>query len=194
MQDAVNRQFVAVILVDGTVDFRFASEQRLDLGAFWQNGADTVEADDIVDVGNCQGQALDLWVVVERQQVIALGHITRDQFERLRVDHRVLQIDTLFAQCLGERLAQCGFRNKAERDQQFADRLIELHLLKERNPQLIFGKNAFRNQDLAEGAVLRGSDTHGVQRGSGCSSARRFFTCARSNAAGRLLAASSASW
>ena len=66
-------------------------------------------------------------------------------------------------------------------------------LLKQRDPQLIFGKDAFRNQDLAEGAVLRGSDTHSVQRGSGCNSAKRFFTCARSNAAGRLLAASSAS-
>jgi hypothetical protein len=80
---------------------------------------------------------------------------------------RWLQIDTLLAQTFRERLAQCGFRNEAERNQQFADRLVRLHLLKQRNAQLIFGKDAFRRSGSGRGAALRGSDTHGVQRGSG---------------------------
>jgi hypothetical protein len=35
LQDAVDRQFVTVILVDGAVDFGFAGDQRIDLDVFW---------------------------------------------------------------------------------------------------------------------------------------------------------------
>ena len=36
VQDAVDGQFVTVILVDGMVDFGLAGEQRFDLGAFFK--------------------------------------------------------------------------------------------------------------------------------------------------------------
>ena len=65
LQDAVDRQFVAVILVDGAVDLGFAGNQRFDLDVFGHQGAHPVEADDVVDVGNRQRQAVVGGVIVE---------------------------------------------------------------------------------------------------------------------------------
>ena len=66
MKNAVNRKLVAVILVNGAVDFRFASDQRINFDMFWQQGAQAVEADNVVDVGNCQRQALVGDIEIER--------------------------------------------------------------------------------------------------------------------------------
>jgi len=114
VQDAVDRQFVPVVLVDCSVDLGFAGQQGFDLGALFQQRTDPVEADNVVDVGNRQGQALARQVVVEREQVIAFGEFPRDELEGLRVDDRMGQVDALLAQAFRQRLAQGRFGNETQ--------------------------------------------------------------------------------
>jgi hypothetical protein len=52
MQDAVDRQLVTVILVDGAGDFRFAGYQRLDQPDPGGSGAQLVQRDDVVRIGD----------------------------------------------------------------------------------------------------------------------------------------------
>jgi hypothetical protein len=89
-------------------------------------------------------------IVVERQQVVALGEIARDEFQRRRVDDRIRQIDALFAETFGEGIAQGGLGNEAQRNQEFPDRLIRLHLLEQGDAQLILAEDALGDQDLTQ--------------------------------------------
>ncbi|EXI91475.1 MAG: hypothetical protein AW12_01303 [Candidatus Accumulibacter sp. BA-94] len=66
VQDAVDRQFVAVAQVDRPVDLGLAGEQGADLEVVAREPADPVKGDDVVDVGDRHRQALIGGVVVER--------------------------------------------------------------------------------------------------------------------------------
>jgi hypothetical protein len=57
VQDAVDRQLVAVVLVDGAVDFGFAGKQGVDLDVFVRQACAPCRGDDVVDVGNGDRQA-----------------------------------------------------------------------------------------------------------------------------------------
>jgi hypothetical protein len=63
--------------------------------------------------------------------VVALGQFARHQLQRRGVDDRIRQIDALLAQAFRERVAQRRLGDEAERDQQFADRPVGLHLLEQ---------------------------------------------------------------
>jgi hypothetical protein len=89
VQDAVDRQFMTVVLVDRTIDFGLAGEQGVDLDLVTGEPADAVQCHDVVDVGNGHRQALALPVVVERQHVVALGELARNEFQRRRIDDRI---------------------------------------------------------------------------------------------------------
>jgi hypothetical protein len=56
MQDAVDRQFVAVILVDGAGDFRFAGDQGFDGQIGMDQRAQLVQRDDVVRIGDGDGR------------------------------------------------------------------------------------------------------------------------------------------
>ncbi len=111
------------------------------------------------------------------------------------------EVDALLAQALRQRVAQRRLGDEAERDQQPADRLVRLGLFQQRDAQLVFADDALGDQDLAERAAVRlGREfrrldlrSHGGL-GYCCRSAMRAATCARSNAAGRASAATSACW
>jgi len=89
VQDAVDRQLVAVGLVDRAVDLGLAGEQRVDLDRLAGEAANFVERDDVIDVGERDGQPAPFGVVVERQQVVALGQLVRYQRQCRRVDDGV---------------------------------------------------------------------------------------------------------
>ena len=128
------------------------------------------------------------------QQVVAFGQVARHQLEGLRVDDRVAQVDALLAQAFRQRLAQRRFGDKTEGNQQLADWLVALHLLQQRDAQLVFRKDTFGNQDLAERAVLEGGRAHGRYGcRSGCNSPRRCKTLSRAKPDGRFADASKAS-
>jgi hypothetical protein len=58
MQDAVDRQLVAVILVDGAGDFRFAGNQGFDCQIRMDQRAQLVQGDDVVRIGDGDGDPL----------------------------------------------------------------------------------------------------------------------------------------
>jgi hypothetical protein len=58
VQDAVDRKFVAVILVDGAGDFRFAGKQGFDHQFRMDQRAQLVQRDDVVGVGDGDPHAL----------------------------------------------------------------------------------------------------------------------------------------
>ena len=103
-----------------------------------------------------------LGIVIKRQQVVPLGQFARHQLQRRRIDDGVGQVDTLLAQALGQRVAQSRFRNESERNQQFADRPVGLHLLQQGNAQLILAKDALGDQDLTNLPWLMRS-VHGLK-------------------------------
>ena len=59
MQDAVDRQLVAVVLVDRMGDFGVAGQQGLDGDVFGQQTAQLVERDHIVDVRDGDGETVE---------------------------------------------------------------------------------------------------------------------------------------
>jgi hypothetical protein len=171
VQDAVDRQFMAVVLVDRAIDLGLAGEQGVDLDFVSGQPTNPVQRDDVVDIGDGHRQAQVFRVVVERQHMVALGEVARDEFQRRRIDNRIRQIDALFAEAFRERVAQRRFRDKAERDQQLPDRLIRLHLLQQGNSQLILAEDALADQDLTQGSRMRieaGSVHERRARQSGC--------------------------
>ena len=162
VQDAVDRQFITVGLVDGPADLGLPGEQGVDLHSLCRQGTDAVERDDVVDVRNGNGQPPIFGVVIERQQMVALGQFARYQRQRRRIDDRVGQVDAQLAQAFGQRITQGCFRNKTERNQQFADRLVGLHLLQQGDAQLIFAKNSLGDQELTD-LLWRMRSVHGLE-------------------------------
>ena len=160
MQDAVDRQLVTVGLIDGPVNFGFAGEQGVDLESVAGQSADLVERDDVIDVRKRNRQPLVFGIVVEGQQVVALGQFARHQCQRRRVDNGVGEVDALLAEAFGERVAQGGFGNETEGNQQFADRLVGLHLFEQGNAQLIFAENALGDQNLAKLSLVAYGSVH----------------------------------
>ncbi len=178
VQDAVDRQFVAVGLVDGAVDFGFAGQERVDLDLVVRQAAHAVERDNVVDVRNGDRQPVVFGVVVERQQVVALRQFARHKVQRRGVDDRIREVDALLAKAFRERIAQRGFRDEAERHQQLADRLVRLHLFQQRDAELVLAQDALGDQDLAKLALRRGGCVHRLWRpmSIGCTAFLRLIT------------------
>jgi hypothetical protein len=134
VQDAVDRQFVAVILVDGARDFRFAGDQRIDQQFRMDQRAQLVQRDDVVRVGDGDLEALFALRVAQREEHVALGQLARHHAQSIGIDDRLGEIDRLVAQRFGQRVAQGGFGHETQSDQQLADRLVGFHLLEQCNP------------------------------------------------------------
>ena len=79
MQNAVDRQLVAVGLVDGTVDLGFAGEQGVDLDLVVRQAAHAIKRDDVVDVRDGNRQPVVFGVVIERQEVVTLRQFARHE-------------------------------------------------------------------------------------------------------------------
>ncbi|MBV6475117.1 MAG: hypothetical protein MOGDAGHF_00629 [Rhodocyclaceae bacterium] len=196
VQDAVDRQLVAIVLIDGAGDLRLAGQHRVDLQIVVGQCAQLVQRDDVVHVGDGHRHAVPGAVVVEWQQAVALGEFLRHQAQRAGVDDGAGEVDAFLAEAFAERVAQRRLGDEAQADQQLADRLVGLHLLQQRDAQLILADDSLRDQDLAERPAMRCGriHLHGAGQGAGyfCNSLTRPATWFLSKAAGRWAAAASA--
>ncbi len=116
--------------------------------------AQLVQRDDVVHVGDGDGQTALLGRIVHRQQTVALGQFARHQAQGCRIDDGVTEVDRPLTERLAQGIAQRGFRDKAERDQQPPHRLVGLHLIEQRDAQLVFADDALRDQELADRAAM----------------------------------------
>ena len=113
---------MAVVLLDRAVDLRVAGEPQLDLEVALEVGAQLVDRDDVVGVGERDDELLRLAVERHREHAVAARHVARHRLERRRIDDDVRQVDRLQPELLGQRVAQRRFRHEAELHQQAPDR------------------------------------------------------------------------
>ena len=154
VQNAVNRQLVAIGLVDRPGNLGFAGEQGFDLNGVTGQSPDLVKRDNVVDIGLGDRQAVMFGVVIEGQHVVPFGKLVRYQGQRGRVDDCAGEVDTLLAKAFGERVAQGRFRYEAQRNEQLADRLIRFQLFEQGDAKLILAEDALGDQYLAEWPVV----------------------------------------
>ena len=149
LQDAVDRQFVAVELVDVIFQLRFAGQLGLDLDGRAERRAQLIERDDVEYFGSGDAQFAFVRVVRDRQQAVAAREILRHQFQRLRVGHHVGKVDRLLADRARHDVADRGLGDEAQAHQQAADRDVVLLLLGERDAQLVGGDQPLLDQQFA---------------------------------------------
>jgi len=97
---------------------------------------------------------------------VALGQLARHHAQGVRIDDRVARSTALWPRRLAERVAQRGFGNKTERNQQLADWLVGLHLLQQCNAKLVLADHALRDEysDQSGGGWLVNSYEHHLSR------------------------------
>ncbi len=200
VQNPVDREIVAVVLVDCPADLAFARESGLERELAAQLRAQLVEGNDVVRVGQRDDQLACLPVERHRKYGMALGELSGHELQGHRVDDNLREIDALQAELLRQGVAQGGLGHEAKIDEQLAHRLVGLELLEKRDPQLILGENPLRDQDLPDMALrLRGDRLGGKARrihGTGylLSSCTRVRAWPGSKLAARFSARASARW
>jgi len=149
MQNAVDRKFEAVILVDRPYDLGFARQHRVDGDILAQHGADLVERDDVVGVGHRQHQGALLLVEFEREDAVTLGDVLGDQLERGGVHHHAGKVRALLLEVLAQRLAHRRLGDEAEGDEQLAQLIAGALLLEQGDAKLVFADHALLDQQFA---------------------------------------------
>src|SRR5262247_1909282 len=127
-----------------------ACKPQLDFVLPAQLRANLVERDDVVRVRDRENQAPALLVERDREEVVPLGELARDDADRARIDDDLPEIHRLQPELLGERIAQRRLGDEAELHEELADRLARLQLLEQRDPQLILGEDSLRDQNLTD--------------------------------------------
>ena len=84
LQDAVDRQLVAVELVDVVLELGFGGELRLDLDLRAEHRAQLVHRDDVEDFGRRDRQHLVVGMESDRQYAVAAREFLRHQAAALR--------------------------------------------------------------------------------------------------------------
>jgi hypothetical protein len=195
VQDPVDRQLEAVVVLDADGDVGLARQHLLDAQLLARERPDLVQRHDVGRVRHRDEQDLPLRVVAHRQHVVAPRHVLGHQRDRRRVHDGVLQVDGHLAQRLGEDVADRGFGDEAQLHQHLAQRRLEALLLGERDVQLVLADDALAEQRLPQRDLrkrCRLDVSHGGLGAQGLSSAMRRCTRAGSNCAVCMRAASSA--
>ncbi len=150
VQDAVDRQLEAIVLVDGALDVGIAHQQRRDGDALDQHGADLVQRHDVVGVRHRQDQVVAVPLIDDGKYAVALGHFLGDQLQCDGVHHQAVQVRALLVEVFRQRFAHRVLGDEAQRDQQLAQRFIAALLLDQRDAQLVFADDPFLYQQFAE--------------------------------------------
>ena len=165
MQDAVDREVVAEVLVDLASDLGLAGKAQLHFQPAVQLRTHLVDCNDVVGVGDGDDEAALFAVQRDREYVVTLREFALDQLERRRIDHDLGQVDALQPELLREGVPERRFGHEAQVDEQPANRLVGLELLQQRDAQLVLGEDPLRNQDLADMALgLLGHGRYGCAR------------------------------
>ena len=156
-QDAVDRQFVTVELVDRIRDFGLAREYRHQFDMLADLDANAIQREQVERVRHRDGQRAAHRIVVQRNDLVLARGVRIDHLDRVGIGHHARQVDAFLLERLAERGAHDRLGGETEIDQQFSERFVNLLLLGQRNVELILGDDTFVDQDLAEplGFVLR---------------------------------------
>src|SRR6267143_1841770 len=149
-QDAVDRELVPVVMLDGALDLGVAGEAQLDLELALQVRAQLVDRDDVVGVGERDDELFLLAVERDGKDAVAPRQVTRQRLERRRVDDDASQVYRLQPELFRQRIAQCRLGHEAELHQQAPHRHVLLGLLEQRDAQLVLGQDSLVDQDLAD--------------------------------------------
>jgi hypothetical protein len=152
-QDAVDRELVAVVVLDRALDLGLAGQAQLHLVLAVQVGAQLVDRDDVVGVGQRHDELLVLPIDRDREDAVAPRHLARQELERGGIDDDVRQVHRLHAELLGQRVAQRRLGDEAELHQQAPDRHVRFRLLEQRDAQLVLGEDPLVDQDLSDVAL-----------------------------------------
>ena len=79
LQDAVDRELVAVVVLDRALDLRLAGEAQLDLELALEVRAQLVDGDDVVGVGERDDELALLAVERHREHAVAPRHVARQR-------------------------------------------------------------------------------------------------------------------
>ena len=153
LQDAVDRELVAVVVLDRALDLGLARQAQLDLELALEVRAQLVDRDDVVGVGERDDELASAGGRAPPGTCGCAAPCRAAALERRRVDDDAREVDRLQAELLGQRVAQRGFGDEAELHQQLADRDVLLGLLEQRDAQLVLGEDPLVDQDLAEMAL-----------------------------------------
>src|ERR1700693_2557335 len=97
LQDAVDRQFVPVELIDVILELRLAGELSLDFDAGSQRCAQLVERNDVEDLRGRNAELALLGVVSDREQTMTPREILRYHFQRFGVGDYLREVDRFLA-------------------------------------------------------------------------------------------------
>jgi hypothetical protein len=186
-EDAVDRQLVAVELVDVFRELRLGREQRAHLDVRRERRAELVDHDDVEHLGDRDDERARVRVECDRQQVIAPREFLRDELQGLGVDHDLREVDGLLADRAGHDVADHAFGDEAQPHEQAADRHALRALLGERDAQLVGGDQALLDEQFTEsclaarvcggGSLQCGIRRHVVHSVAAASFATRAVTC-----------------
>ena len=153
-QDAVDRQLVAVELVDVVLELRLAGEHGLDLDLLPEGRAQLVQRHHVEHLGDGDRQDLLLRVERDGQHAVAAREVLRDQLDRIPIDHDLRQVDALLADGPGHDVPDHRLGDEAHAHQQAAERGLLLLLLGQRDAQLIGRDQSLLNQQLAQAQLF----------------------------------------
>ena len=95
LQDAVDRELVAVVVLDRALDLRLAGQAQLDLVLALEVRAQLVDRDDVVGVGERDHELALAAVERHREHAVAARHLARQLLERRRVDDDAREVHRL---------------------------------------------------------------------------------------------------
>ena len=154
LQDAVDRQLVAVELVDVVLELGFGRELCLDLDLRAEHRAQLVHRDDVEDLASWRPSGPARRVEGDRQDAVAAREILRHELQRLGIGDDLGKVDRLLADRARHDVADGGLGNEAEAHQQAPERDVVVALLGERDGELVGGDQPLLNEQLAEPEFL----------------------------------------
>ena len=155
VQDAVDRPGVLVVFLDRGTDLAFGADDGADAMVGRQLRAQPVEQHDVVGIGDRHLEGAGLRVEGHRERQVGAGKFPADHPEGGSVGNDVRQVGLFGAHVGGQRVAQHGLREKAQRDEHLADGLLARGLLDERDAQLVLGDEAALDQHPSQGQTAR---------------------------------------
>ncbi len=133
LQDPVDRQLVAVELVDVVLELGLGCEQCLDLDIRAEHRAQLVHRDHVEYFRGGDRQYLLGGIERDRQDAVAARELLRYELQRFRVGHDLGQVDRFLPDGPRHDVADRALGDESETHQQAPDRDVVVPLLGERD-------------------------------------------------------------
>ena len=153
-QDAVDREFVAVELVDVVAELGFRSELGFQFHLWTEHRTQLVQRHDVENLGGGDGQYMVGRIIGDRQQMVAAREFFGYQAQCFRVGQDLRKINRFLADGPRHDVADSRFGDESETYQQSADGDVAVALFGKDDGQLILGDQPLLDQQLAEPQFL----------------------------------------